>query len=218
MSAYVWPSREEWQAKAEYAVRTSCTMYERLDRLQPDTCWTSLGEDIELEELAPGVARQVRPLLTAEIRRLSAALPDRPKEGKQRSVWFVALEDQAYEDACNLGSLEQIRRELQRAARTSAWGAICWHVGRIRKSYAAIVLPDGVLQAHDRMEALFDSSDARRTAAAKAAEQSAVDAEIARRATDQAWQQELQRRADIDSPRVIRVGWQTSPSKGDQVM
>lgn len=217
MTARVWPSREEWQAKAEYAVRTSCTMYQRLDRLQPDTRWTSLGEDTELAELGPDVARHVRTLLNAEIRRLSAALPDRPKEGKQRSAWFVALEGQAYEDACNLGSLQEIRLDMQRSSRKGQWGGIAWHVGRLRKSYAQIVLPVSVLEAHDRMQALFDASDTRRKGAAMAAQQAAVDAEIARRATDQAWRQELERRADIDSPRVIRVGWQTSPSKGDQV-
>lgn len=204
MSEHQWPSRAEWQAKAEYAVRTSCTMYERLDRLQPGTVWSSLGEDIEMEELAKPAAAQLRRLLTAEIGRLRAKLPDRPTNSRLRAAWFVALEGERYEDACNLGSLEQMRAALQKEVRNGAWGGVAWQLGRVRQHYRAIQLPDDVLAAHDRMQELSGSAQERRRVAAQAAEDAAVAREVARRATDEAWEKELERRVRVESPRVIR--------------
>lgn len=216
MTARAWPSREEWQAKAEYAVRTACTMYERLDRAQPGTVWSSLSEDQEFEDLAAPAARQIRALLTAEIARLRAMFPERPNTARAIGLWFAALEGQAYEDACNLGALEEMRRDVESSRRKRHWGPVCWELGRIRNHYAAIQLPEDLLKAHDRMLELQELAAARRKAAAEAIEQSAVDREVARRATDEAWAQELERRAAIDQPRVIRVG-QTPPIEGDQV-
>ncbi|MEU5322908.1 hypothetical protein AB0G67_40090 [Streptomyces sp. NPDC021056] len=216
MSARVWPSREEWQDKAEYSVRTACTKWERLDRLQPDTVWSSLAEDQEFEDLARPAATQLRALLTPEINRLRALLPDRPKEGRARNAWFVALEGQAYEDACNLGALEEMRRDVERSRRKEHWGAICWELGRVRDHYAAITLPAALLDAHSRMVHLQQAAEKRRDAVADSLQQEAVDLEVARRATDEAWAQELERRAAIDHPRVIRVG-QTSPVERDRM-
>ena len=216
MTARAWPSREEWQAKAEYAVRTACTKYERLDRLQPGTVWSSLGEDVEFEELAAPAAVEIRALLTPEIERLRALFPDRPAKSRARGLWFVALEGQAYEDACNLGALEEMRRDVERARRNRQWGTVCWELGRIRSHYTAITLPDSLLRAHDRMLQLQAAAEKRREVAANAAEQAAVEREIARRATDEAWAKELERRAALDNPRVIRVG-QTPRTEGDRV-
>jgi hypothetical protein len=216
VTARAWPSRAEWQAKAEYAVRTACTKYERVDRLQPDTVWSSLAEDHEFEELAAPAAVQIRSLLTPEINRLRSLLPDRPEKTRERGLWFVGLEGQAYEDACNLGALEEMRRDVERARRKQQWGTVCWELGRIRSHYTAIALPADLLKAHDRMLELQAAAEKRREAAADAAEQAAIEREVARRATDEAWAKELQRRADIDHPRVICVG-QTPPSEGDQV-
>jgi hypothetical protein len=218
MTSRAWPSRAEWQANAEQAVRTFCTPSERLERINPNAVWSMLGEDIEFEELATAAAKAVRPLLTREIDRLRAALPDRPAAGRPRVAWFVELDDQRYEDACNLGALEEMRRNLQRAARDGNWGEIAWEVGRLFDHYQpAISLGPTLCSAIERMRALSASAEARHDQAARDAVDAAVSAEIARRATDEAWQQELERRASIDSPRVIRVGAQTSPSKGDQV-
>ena len=211
MSTRAWPSREEWQAKAEYAVRTSCTMYERLDRLQPGANWFSLAEETEFEELAAPAAAEMRTLLTSEVERLRALFPDRPDRSRERIAWFVALEGQAYDDACTLGSLEEMRTEVNRARRKKKWGAVAWHLGRLRSHYPDIPLGEQLLAAHDRMTELSDAAGERRRRAAIAAEQAAVDREIARRATDEAWAKELERRADIDHPRVIRVGAQNEP-------
>jgi hypothetical protein len=200
----VWPSREEWQAKAEYAVRTYCTAHERLEKLQPGTVWQSLAEQTELEELAAPAAAALRLLLTAEIDRLRALLPDRPKNSRPRNAWFVALEGTPYDDACNLGALEEMRTEVQRARRDKTWGAVVWHLGRIWKSYPQIPLTAELDAAYERMTELLDAASARRDKAAAAVEQAAVDREVARRATDEAWAQELEHRARVESPRVIR--------------
>jgi hypothetical protein len=216
VSGRAWPSREEWQAKAEYAVRTSCTKYERLDRLQPNTTWSSLAEDQEFEDLAEPAVKQIRALLTPEIERLRALLPDRPDKTRARGLWLVALEGQAYEDACNLGALEEMRRNVERARRKQQWGTVCWELGRIRSHYTQITLPSDLLAAHDRMLELQAAAEKRREAAADAALQAAVEREVSRRATDEAWAKELERRAAIDHPRVIRVG-QTPPVEGDRV-
>lgn len=206
MTSRAWPSREEWQAKAEYAVRTACTKYERLDQLQPDAMWSTLAEDAEFEELALPAAAQIRTLLTPEIARLRELLPSRPDKTRARAAWFVALEGQAYEDACNLGALEAMRREVHRARREKHWGHVCWELGRLRRHYPSVVLPEDLLKAHDRMLELQGALHKRRDAAAEAAEQAAVDAEVVRRATDEAWAKELERRAAIDHPRDIHVG------------
>lgn len=216
MTSRAWPSREEWQAKAEYAVRTACTKWERLERVQPDTVWSSLAEDQEFEDLARPAAKQIRALLTPEIERLRALLPDRPKEGRARNAWFVALDGKAYEDACNLGALEEMRRDVERARRKQHWGSVCWELGRIRNHYSAIVLAAALVKAHDRMLQLQAAAEKRRDDAADAVQQAAIDREIERRATDKAWAQELERRAAIDNPRIIRVG-HAPPIEGERV-
>lgn len=198
-----WPSREEWQAKAEYAVRTACTKYERLDRAQPDTVWYSLAEDQEYETLAFGAAGTLRTLLTAEIRELRRLLPDRPKTAHQRGKWSAGLTEEAYETAINLGALEQIRAELHRARTAKHWGTVCWELGRLREHYSAIPLSESLLKAHDRMLTLQGQAEKRREEAADAIEQSAIEREVARRATDEAWRKELERRERVESPRVI---------------
>lgn len=216
MTARAWSSREEWQAQAEHAVRTSCTKFERLERQQPNTNWFFLAEEQEFEELAGPAAAELRVLLTAEIDRLRALLPDRPTKGRARNAWFVTLEGQAYEDACNLGALEEMRRNVQRARREGHWAHVSWELSRVRQHYTQITLPDHVLRAHDRLLLLQSAAEKRHEEAADAAENAAIEREVARRATDEAWAKELERRAAVDHPRVIRVGG-TPPTEGDRV-
>lgn len=206
MTSRAWPSREEWQAKAEYAVRTGCTMYERLDRAQPGAVWITLAEDREVDDLAFAAAGTLRSLLTEEINRLRRLHPDRPKTAHQRAKWAAGLSDGAWETALNLGALEQMRTEIHRARTAENWREVAWQLNRIHRHYPDIQLPAELAQADDRMQAIFDLVDARREKAAKELEQATVDAEIARRASDEAWAQELERRAAIDNPRVIRMG------------
>ena len=99
-----------------------------------------------------------------------------------------------------------MRTEIHRARTSENWREVAWQLNRIHRHYPDIQLPAELARADDRMQAIFDLVDARREKAAKELEQAAVDAEIARRATDEAWAQELERRAAIDNPRVIRMG------------
>ncbi|MFD9721042.1 hypothetical protein [Streptomyces sp. NPDC059076] len=218
MTARAWPSREEWQANAGYAVRTLCTPAERLQRINPDAVWSTPAEGLKFKALAIDIAKAVRPLLTREIDRLRDSLPDRPAAGRARIAWFVALEGERDEMACALSTFEEMRRDFQRAVRKGNWGTIYREAGRLHDHYQAAI-PLGPVLAADigRMRVISAAAQARHDQAAREVVEAAVAAEIARRATDEAWQAELERRADIDSPRVIRVGRQTSPSKGDRV-
>ncbi len=198
MTAYVWPSREEWAAKAEYSVRTRCTPHERLQQALPNADWSTLAMDVEMEELATLAAKAARPLLTAEIARLQALLPERSPKSRARGVWFCGLEDQRYEDACNLAGLEGIRRLTARAVRNGHWHEVAWELGRVYDHYPAVTLPTEAAAAVLRMRAIGEEIDARRDAAANRLVDEAVAAEVAKRATDEGWAKELERRARIE--------------------
>lgn len=202
MPEYQWPSREEWQAKAEQSVRTRITMYERLPAGET---YLTAAEEAEAAELAQTAAREARPLLTAEIRRLRDELPDRPNAGRVRINWFLNLDEERYTAACNLAAVEEIRTRTARAAKAGDWGEVQWQLGRIRKSYPAVVSTEALNAALDRLDELCAARDERRTAFARALEDAAVALEVARRATDEAWARELEWRAGVDAPRVIRI-------------
>lgn len=210
MSAYAWPSREEWAAKAEYAVRTFCTPDERLEQALPGANWMTLSQEEEMETLATAAAKSVRPLLTAEIARLRLLLPDRPARTHARGLWFVELEGERYEAACNLGALEEMRRSIARAVRQENWVMIAWETGRLCDHYPAVTPPTEVAEAVGRMRAIDGEVRARRTAKAAEFTDAAVAAEIERRASDAGWEQELERRARIDGARngvtIHRIG------------
>lgn len=205
MSSEQWSSRAEWQAAAEYSVRTFCTPLERLERLERGVIWSTLAEDVELEERALFVAKALRPLLAAEICRLRAGFPDRPSKASARGPWLVGLDDERYEAACNLAGVEGIRRETARAIRDQQWADVAWQTGRIRRHYPDITLAAPLLASLDRMEAIRDAATARRDAAADEAVEAAVVAAVAHRATDEGWAQELQRRERIDEARSGRT-------------
>lgn len=202
MGTRVWPSRQEWVAKAEQSVRTRCSMYERLPEGQE---FATDAETAEGQELARIVAKAARPLLTAEVKRLEQLLGDRPKAGRARIDWFLALDDGRYRLAGDLAALEEIRRELARDVKARAWRGVEWQLGRIRKHYPAIVLDTETLATLDVLEALAAVVDNRRRAEARRLQGEAVAREVARRATDEAWAQELEWRASVESPRVIRT-------------
>jgi hypothetical protein len=210
VTAYVWPSRAEWQARAEYSVRTFCTPSERLEQALPGADWSTLAQDVEMEELATTAAKAVRPLLTAEIARLRTLLPDRPPKSRARAAWFVDLDDARYETATNLSALESMRTSIARAVRAEHWHTVAWELGRLYDHYPAIVLPGAVAAAVVRMRAIGDEISARWAREADRLVEEAVAAEVALRATDAGWEKELRRRARIDGARngltVHRIG------------
>jgi hypothetical protein len=205
VTAYPWPSRTKWAAKAEQAIRTFCTPDERLERALPGAVWSTLAEDIEMEELAAATATTVRPLLTAEINRIKACLPDRPTKSRARGQWFCALDGQRYEDACNLGTLEEMRRDIARAVRDGHWGTISWHAGRLHDHYPQITLPAALVAGLDRMRVIGLAVERRRGLEADRIVAEAVAAEVALRASDEGWAQELERRERIDGARNGRT-------------
>lgn len=205
MSTYPWPSREEWAAKAEYAVRTFCTPHERLDQAFPGAHWPTLAEDTEMEELATTAAKTVRPLLTAEIGRLRELLSDRPAKGRARADWFCGLEGKPWKDACNLAGLEGIRATLARAVRDEHWGTIASELGRVYDNYPDITLPADVVAAVDRLRAIGFAINRRINEMAERLVDEAVGAEVAKRATDEGWAKELERRARIDGGPMVTV-------------
>lgn len=208
MSAYAWPSREEWAARAEYSVRTACLPHERLERAFPGTHWPTLAEDTEMEELARAAVKTVRPLLTAEITRLKGLLPDRPPKGRARADWFIGLEGKLWKDACNLAGVEGIRATIARAVRDEHRGTITSELMRVHDNYPDMILPADVVATVDRLRAIGFAINRRRDEMADRLVNEAVAAEVAKRATDEEWAKELERRARIDSPRVTvhRIG------------
>jgi len=190
--ARVWPTREEWEADAERATRFACFGWERLpDGLDFTTAAEAAERErllAELELLKPAVCRA----LDARITELRADFPDRPRAGKARIAWMLDLEGDAYQMACHLVMYEQSRSGL-RTGKTHVLGVLRTHY----------LLEDALWRpAHRRMVLLHNKAQLRRDQAAALAEQAAVDAEIARRRTDEAWLQQLERRARIDGPRV----------------
>jgi hypothetical protein len=202
VTTYPWPSREEWAAKAEYSVRTFCTPLERLEEALPGANWSTLGMDVEMEELGTMAVKSARPLLTAEIKRLQALLPDRPPKSRARVQWFCGLEGQQYEDACNLGALEELRRLVARAVRDEHWHTVAWELGRVVDHCPAVALPAEVTAAVLRMRAIGEEITARRAREANRLVDEAVAAEVARRESDEGWAKELERRARIERPLV----------------
>lgn len=205
MSVYPWLSREEWAAKAEYSVRTFCTPDERLEQAFPGTHWPTLAEDTEMEELAKGAAKTVRPLLTAEIQRLKGLLPGRPPKGRARGDWFIGLEGKPWKDACNLAGLEGIRSTLARAVRDEHWGTIAWELGRVYDNYPDVTLPADVGATVDRLRAIGFAVHARRNKAAELLVGEAVAAQVAKRSTDEGWAKELERRARIERGPTVTI-------------
>ncbi|WP_354643903.1 hypothetical protein [Kitasatospora camelliae] len=199
MTQRVWPTREEWAAKAEYSVRTFCTMYERLPA---DAVFTTPDEDTEAQRLAQTLATAVRPLLNAEINRLKTLLPDRPKAGRARTNWFIELEGTRYDNACNLGSLEELRRDIARSAKAGAWGRIHWEISRINRSYPAINLCQ-LLNDLDALDATVTRAEDRRRTEAQRLEDEAVAHEMAKRNTDDGWAKELERRARVEAGPLV---------------
>ena len=205
MSAYPWPSREEWAAKAEQWVRTFCTPDERLEQAFPGAHWPTLAEDTEMEELATSAAKATRPLLTVEIQRLKGLLPDRPPKGRARADWFIGLEGERWKNACDLAGLEGIRSSIARAVRDEHWGTIAWELGRLYDNYPGITLPADVVAAVDRLRAIGFAVHARRAKEADRLVEEAVAREVAKRATDEGWAKELERRARIDSGPLVTI-------------
>lgn len=156
-----WPTREEWQAKAEQSARTSCFARERVSSVPTD--WISADEMTEGRELAAKLVRATR-----------TALGKAGRAGERPSLnqWN---RDALDEDA----TVDDV---------ASGW----WQIARYARSV------DVMPEAADRLTALSESLRQKRDSAGEAAEETAVAKAVAERATDEAWEKELKRRARVE--------------------
>ncbi|UQA95689.1 hypothetical protein [Streptomyces halobius] len=194
-----WPTRAEWQASAEYAVRTRCPA---VDRLPADAVFHTPEEAAEARMLARAAAGQARPALTAAITALRARLPDRPAAGRARVAWFLALDADREAVAEELAALESSRTRLARAAREEHLGAVLDELQRLLRS-SAVTPPEALPASAARLQELADAATVRRDQAAEAALQEAIAAEVARRCTDEVWEKELERRARVEAGPLV---------------
>ncbi|MDX3165916.1 hypothetical protein PV516_19200 [Streptomyces scabiei] len=194
-----WPDRAEWQERAEYAVRTQCLA---VDRLLDGAVFSTPEEDAEALALARSAAPEARRAATAAITALRARLPDRPATGRARVAWFLALDPEHETVASQLAGLETARTRLARAAREQHPGDVLDELRRITRS-PAVTAPEAVTAAVARLQELAGAATARRDQAAEAALQEAIAAEVARRATDTAWEKELEWRARAEGGPLV---------------
>lgn len=156
-----WPTREEWQAKAEQAERTSCFPRQRVS--SDPAHWLAADEMDEGRKLAAKLVRATR---------IALGKADRAADRYDMNDWNRRAVD---EDA----DVDDV---------ASGW----WQIARYARS--AEVAPEMA----DRLTTLSESMRQRRDTAAAAAEEQAVAKTVAERATDDAWEKELKRRARIE--------------------
>ncbi len=168
-SSFTWPTREEWQAEAEDAERTSCHAWQRVS--------SDLAAWIEEDELA-----EARQLAAKVVRAGRKALTD-----AGRANYRPTLNEYGREAAADGAEVSDL---------TSAWTWIL----RIADE-AGVRTPDT-----ERLAARRDALTAAHRAGAQEAEELAVKAAAARRATDEEWARELERRARVDrGPQVTTI-------------
>lgn len=156
-----WPTREEWQAKAEHAARTSCFAHERVSDDPSD--WLSGQELADGHSLAAKVVRATRIALGKAGRGNDRyALND---ANRRTRTDYATFNDVAY-----------------------GWAEIA------RTARSVDVLPE----ATEQLGALAEKMQSARDEAAQAAEEQAVAKAVAERATDEAWEKELKRRARVE--------------------
>ncbi|MFJ2752708.1 hypothetical protein [Streptomyces sp. NPDC087297] len=197
-----WPGREEWQARAEYAVRTWCPPR---DRLPADAVFSTAAEEAEALTLVRDAAARARPAATAAIAVLRGQLPGQPAAGRARIAWFLDLDDATEAVASELAQLESSRTRLARALRSGHQGEALEELRHIA-SCPTVEVPAEVTSCLVRLSELAALAEARCNRAAEEALQKAIAAEVARRRTDEAWAHELERRDRVEAgPVVVRI-------------
>lgn len=164
-----WPTREEWQAKAEHAARTSCFAHERVSNDPSD--WLTDQELSDGHALAAKVVRATRTALG--------------KAGRANDRY--ALNDanrRARTDYADFNDVAYGWAEIARTARSV----------------------DALPEVAEQLGALAEKMRISRDEAAQTAEDQAVAKAVAERATDEAWEKELKRRARVEQgPQVTTI-------------
>lgn len=176
-------THEEWVARAERDVRTRCFPWERV----PDgpEHYLTADEVDELRALEVALSKATRPVLTREIRKLRATLPDMPTRTRERVRWYLSLSGDNQRRYAQLRRLEEVRADLTRT--------INGREARFSVLDVADLVPDR--EALDRYRALMERWERLHAQAAERATEEAVAREIERRKSPEAWARELERRA-----------------------
>ncbi len=198
---FSWPSRAQWQADAADWARTSVLPTERVSA--DVDAWLSAAEREELLALATRLTRAVRATLGREVRALGADYRDEPTGTLERLTWADNL---AADRAPGYGRLTAARSDRSTLHRTLRETTTATTVGRLLmhgQMLARITTRHAPGTDADRISAIIDAVRERRDTAATQAVQADVDAEVARRATDEAWLREQRRRERIEQGPVI---------------
>ncbi len=199
-----WPTREQWAARAEYSVRTACLPLERVP--EGAEHYLTAAEVAEMDRLYVELSKAVRAPLTAEIKRLQAALPwPPPAKPLDRADWYDALAEEQQRAWHQLQDLRTARLEIGRRAKGLTYNLIGWHRSTLAFSVlspnVAPLVPDQAMLARlADLEARY--ATLRRQAAGEALE-SAIAREVAKRNSDEGWAAELEWRARVDAGPVI---------------
>lgn len=201
---YVWPTRDEWAAQAEYSVRTSCYLHERVS---PNPLhWITAEELAETRTLIAEILPIARRGLNRAIRPLLAEFADQPKSGGFYD-WYDTLTPERFARFEEYQSLRSHRTHLNASARESAhdWNdvqhlAVLW--SRIRSAADKVGAAPELVQ---RLGEISAKMVAARDAAAEADLANSVAKRIAERNSDAGWAKELKRRAEIDAGGYVTV-------------
>jgi hypothetical protein len=176
LTTRIWPTREEWAAKAEYSVRTVCYTSQRVSRFPMD--WLTEEQFLDARRLVEAIVKATR----REINRAVRETPD------NREVLGYRLQLNAAARGAKALYLEvnKLAQDWSRIA------TVAGHMGAAPEEAA-------------KLSELCAEMLKRRDTAAQADLDAAIEREIAKRNSDEGWAAELERRASIEAgPRVTR--------------
>ncbi|MFC3986500.1 hypothetical protein [Streptosporangium jomthongense] len=197
----VWPSREEWSAAAERSVRTACLPQQRVP--EGAEHYLRSEEVAEMNRLNVKLAKEARPILTAEIKRLAEELPKPVPTARTRQAdrvaWQVALTGEQIRVEERMYTLRRARTDLGRQAKANPATCTTWHRSPLTLTVLSPVVRDLLCDLDGWL--LLHNLDAKyqryRWDAAREAEEAAVAKAIEVRSSDEGWARELERRARI---------------------
>jgi hypothetical protein len=200
---HAWPTRAEWQADAESFTRTLCCPRQRVsDRADS---WLNTDELAEVRAVAHRLAKTLRREITRAINALAPQFPDEPASVVDRYDYEDVLDEARRADFKCLTSARQDRLQLGRDARIfqglSLTIAAAEAAGR---RFARIGSDWGTSDTAadlERLDHLLGAMTERCDTAAHEATETAVQAEIAKRNSDEGWAKELKRRERLDQAR-----------------
>ncbi|QMU78892.1 hypothetical protein GXW83_27505 [Streptacidiphilus sp. PB12-B1b] len=191
------PTREKWTADAEHHVRTLCMPSERVSSQPAD--WLNADELAELQALIPAILKTARTALNRAIRPHLHAFDDEPR-GYGWYDWRDALTPEQRAGFDQLCNARRDRTHLNAVVRraTGAWAdvdTVTAGVGDLVHAVRTYGQPD---PDTERLAELGHALSERRSTAAQEATEQAVQQEVARRQTDEAWTKQVRRWDDLD--------------------